>query len=116
MSANEDEDKTEWEGIIMEAIATMIYVFICCGVVASTSNVTFDELNSPRKNQYKYLIPSQPREVVTLIKKMSYQTNRSMHVFPKEFTLDVELLSVIPLLNLVEVPLMRRPRRLHLLN
>lgn len=48
MSANEDEDKTEWEGIIMEAIATMIYVFICCGVVASTSNVTFDELNSPR--------------------------------------------------------------------
>jgi len=40
--------KTEWEGIVMEAIATMIYVFICCGVVASTSNVTFDELNSPR--------------------------------------------------------------------
>ena len=44
----EDADKSEWEGIIMEAIATMIYVFVCCGVVASTANVTFDELNSPR--------------------------------------------------------------------
>jgi glycerol uptake facilitator-like aquaporin len=43
-----DADKSEWEGIIMEAIATMIYVFVCCGVVASTANVTFDELNSPR--------------------------------------------------------------------
>ena len=44
----ESADKSEWEGIIMEAIATMIYVFVCCGVVASTANVTFDELNSPR--------------------------------------------------------------------
>lgn len=48
MSTSSAVDKTEWEGIVMEAIATMIYVFICCGVVASTSNVTFDELNSPR--------------------------------------------------------------------
>ena len=46
--ASSNIDKTEWEGIVMEAIATMIYVFVCCGVVASTSNVTFDELNSPR--------------------------------------------------------------------
>ena len=44
--AKEDADKSEWEGIIMEAIATMIYVFVCCGVVTSTANVTFDELNS----------------------------------------------------------------------
>ena len=47
-SSKTDENKSEWEGIIMEAIATMIYVFVCCGVVASTANVTFDELNSPR--------------------------------------------------------------------
>ena len=45
---DEDLSKSEWEGIIIEAIATMIYVFVCCGVVASTANVTFDELNSPR--------------------------------------------------------------------
>ena len=45
---DEELSKSEWEGIIIEAIATMIYVFVCCGVVASTANVTFDELNSPR--------------------------------------------------------------------
>ena len=26
----------------------MLYVFVCCGIVTSTGNVTFDELNSPR--------------------------------------------------------------------
>jgi hypothetical protein len=44
----EQSNKSEYEGIIVEAIASMIYVFVCCGVVASTSNVTFDELVSDR--------------------------------------------------------------------
>ena len=65
--SDEDEDKTEWEGIIMEAIATMIYVFICCGVVASTSNVTFDELNSPR-----LVVIALAREFQTLLDILLY--------------------------------------------
>jgi|TARA_B110000008_G_scaffold218542_1_gene218317 glycerol uptake facilitator-like aquaporin len=41
-------DQTEWRAVFTEFLATALYVFICCGIVTSTGNVTFDELNSPR--------------------------------------------------------------------
>ena len=41
-------DQTEWRSVFTEFLATSLYVFICCGIVTSTGNVTFDELNSPR--------------------------------------------------------------------
>ena len=47
-NTEDSKNYTEWDGIVIEAVAAMMYVFICSGVVASTSNVTFDELNSPR--------------------------------------------------------------------
>lgn len=46
MSGNTDQ--TEWRAVFTEGLCTMLYVFVCCGIVTSTGNVTFDELNSPR--------------------------------------------------------------------
>ena len=45
---NPDGDKSEFAGLVVEAIASMIYIFVCGGVVCSTETVTFGELNSPR--------------------------------------------------------------------